>query len=135
MLRAKARLFIDAVSVKFGPAHFSVAHNGGEPEQLVKALEHLQALLPPQGFAVGEFSAADIAVAPFIARLELSLENDLGSFPEGQGEGQKILALLRSPRLARWQEYSKAVLNHPAVASTFDKVSPGKIRHRAYAGS
>ena len=123
VLRAKARLFVDAVSTKLGPAQAAVIHNGGDPEQLVKAYEHLQALLPPQGFAIGEFSVADIAVAPFFARLELNLANDLGGFPEGKGEGPKILELLQSPKLARIQEYSKALLSHPSVASTFDKVS------------
>ena len=127
MLRAKARLFIDAVSTKFAPANFSVLHNGGDPAPLVDALVHLQALLPPQGFAIGEFSAADIAIAPFIARTELNLENDLGGFPAGKGEGQRILELIRSPKLARWQEYSKAVLAHPAVASTFDRVSSPRV--------
>lgn len=124
VLRAKVRLFIDAVSVKFSPANFSVVHNGGDPELLVQALEHLQSLLPPQGFALGDFSAADIAIAPFVARVELNLENDLGGYPEGKGEGQRILDLIRSPKLARWQEYSKAILSHPAVASTFDRVRP-----------
>ncbi|GJE93711.1 glutathione S-transferase family protein [Phanerochaete sordida] len=121
VLRAKARLFIDAVSTKFGPAQAAVLHNGADPEPLVQALEALQALLPEQGFAIGEFSAADIAIAPFLARAELNLENDLGGYPEGKGEGQRILSLIRSPRLARWQEYSKAVQSHPAVASTFDR--------------
>ncbi|EKM56448.1 uncharacterized protein PHACADRAFT_253585 [Phanerochaete carnosa HHB-10118-sp] len=121
VLRARARLFIDAVSNKFSPANASVIHNGGDPEPLVQAIEQLQSLLPSQGFAIGEFSAADIAIAPFIARLELNLENDLGGYPEGKGEGQRILNLIRSPKLTRWQEYSRALLAHPAVASTFDR--------------
>lgn len=123
ILRAKARLFVDAVSTKLGPAQVAVIINGGDPEILVQAYEHLQALLPPQGFAVGEFSIADIAIAPFLARIELNLANDLGGFPEGKGEGPKILELLRAPKLARIQEYAKALQAHPSVASTFDKVS------------
>ena len=122
VLRAKASLFVDTVSTKIAPAQAAVIINGGDPEQLVQAYEHLQALLPPQGFAIGEFSLADIAVAPFLARILLNLENDLGGFPEGKGEGEKILNLIRSPKLARFQEYTNAVLARPSVASTFDKV-------------
>ncbi|PSR74370.1 hypothetical protein PHLCEN_2v9878 [Hermanssonia centrifuga] len=121
VLRAKARLFIDAVSNKFSPANFSVIHNDGDPEQLVQALEHLQSLLPPTGFAVGEYSLADIAIAPFLGRLHLNLANDLGGFPEGKGEGERILKLLQSPKLARFQEYTKALLERPSFVATFDK--------------
>ena len=123
VLRAKARLFIDAVSTKFYPAQAAVVVNGGDPEELVKAYEHMQALLPPVGFAVGEFSVADIAIAPFLARIEVYLANDLGGYPAGKGEGSRILGLLQSPKLTRIQEYSKAVRVHPSVATTFDPVS------------
>lgn len=122
MLRAKARLFIDAVSNKIAPAQLSVLIRGEDPEQLVQAYEAIQALLPPQGFAIGEFSAADIAVAPFFARIELNLANDLGGYPAGQGQGPKILELLRAPKLARLQQYWKDIQARPSFASTFDKV-------------
>lgn len=120
--RAKARLFIDAISNKFAPAQMGVLVNGGDPEKLIQAAEALQAFLPSQGFVVGEFSFADIAIAPFFARLELNLSNDLGGYPEGQGYGQKVLEALRAPGLTRFQQYWKEVLARPSVSSTFDKV-------------
>ena len=83
----------------------------------------MQALLPPQGFVLGEFSIADIAIAPFLARNELNLANDQGGFPEGKGIGPKILERLQAPKFARIQEYSKAVQSHPSFVATFDKVS------------
>ena len=121
--RAKVRLFIDAVSNKFNPANFSVLHKGGDPEELVKAVEALQALLPPQGFVIGEFSAADIAIAPFLGRLKLNLTNDLGGFPAGQGEGLKILKLLEQPKFARFQQYWSDLESRPSFVATFYKVS------------
>jgi glutathione S-transferase len=120
--RAKARIFVDAVSTKFAPAQMGVVMNGGDPEPLIQALEQVQALLPPQGFAVGEFSLADIAIAPFLARLKVNLSNDLGGYPAGQGYGPKTLEALHTPRLTRFQQYWKEVLAHPSVAGTFDQV-------------
>ena len=123
VLRAKARLFIDAVSNKFNPAQFSVLVNDGDPEQLVQAAEQIQELLPPQGFAVGEFSAADIAIAPFLGRLKVTLGNDLGGFPAGKGEGVRILKLLQQPKLARFNKYWDDLEARPSFAATFDSVS------------
>ncbi|KAI0089004.1 glutathione S-transferase C-terminal-like protein [Irpex rosettiformis] len=122
VLRAKARLFIDAVSTKYSPAAFKATHSGdGDPEAFVQALESLQALLPPKGFVVGEFSIADIAIAPFLARLEVTLSNDLGPWPANSGEGQKLLKTLQQPKLARLWEYSKEVQSRPSFIATFDK--------------
>ena len=132
VLRAKARLFIDAVSTKLAPAQAAVVIRGEDPEQLVQAYEAIQALLPPQGFAVGEFSIADIAVAPFLARIDLNLTNDLGGFPADQGEGPKILELLRAPKLARLQQYFKDIQARPSFATTFDKVSYSATRQHHF---
>ena len=76
----------------------------GSAEDLVQAFEALQALLPAKGFVVGDFSIADIAIAPFLARIELLLSNDLGAWPAGKGEGTKILSTLQQPKLTRiWE--------------------------------
>lgn len=122
VLRAKVRLFIDAVSNKFGPANFAVIHNGGDPEQLVTAAEYIQGLLPAEGFAIGPFTAADIAIAPFLGRLKALLENDLGGYEPGKGEGARILKLLQQPKLARFQQYWADLEARPSFVSTFDKV-------------
>lgn len=123
VLRAKARLFIDAISNKYSPAAFKVVHSeDGDPEALVQALESLQALLPSKGFVIGEFSAADIAIAPFIARLETTLSNDLGPWPANSGKGPKILELLKQPKLSRFWEYAQEIQSRPSFVATFDKV-------------
>lgn len=123
VLRAKARIFIDAVSNKLTQTQYKVINRGeGTAEDLVQAYESLQALLPPKGFVVGDFSIADIAIAPFLARIELLLSNDLGAWPAGKGEGQRILGLLQQPKLTRIWEYWKELQKRPSVADTFDKV-------------
>lgn len=122
--RAKARLFIDAVSTKLTPAQASIIYNGGDGEQLVQAFEYIQSLLPPQGYALGEeFSIADISIAPFFARLEVHLANDFGVWPAGANKGPKILSLLQQPKLARINEYSKLVQSRPSFVTTWDPVS------------
>ena len=46
----------------------------GQPvDSILQAIEKLQNALPPTGFAVGQFSIADIAVAPFLTRMLLFL--------------------------------------------------------------
>ena len=122
VLRAKVRLFIDAVSNKFSPANAAVVYQGEDPEKLVAALEQIQSLLPKEGFAIGEFSAADIAIVPFLGRLKLLLENDLGGYPGGKGEGARILKLLQQPKLARFQQYWADLEARPSFVSTFAKV-------------
>ncbi|KAI0341377.1 glutathione S-transferase C-terminal-like protein [Trametopsis cervina] len=120
--RAKARLFIDAISTKFSSVQYKVINLGeGDPELLVQGLEALQAFLPPTGFVVGEWSIADIAIAPFFARLELLLTNDFGAWPEGSGKGLEIWKLLQQPKLARLWEYAREVQARPSFVKTWDK--------------
>lgn len=119
--RAKARLFIDAIKNKLGATH-GVLTSGENPEVLVEVLEHLQSLLPPEGFAIGEFSAADIALAPALGRLKIRLANDLGGWPAGSGTGPRILQLLQQPKLARFQKYWADLEARPSYKATFDEV-------------
>ena len=124
VLRAKARLFIDAVSTKLAQTQYKVINLGeGSAEDLVQAFEALQALLPAKGFVVGDFSIADIAIAPFLARIELLLSNDLGAWPAGKGEGPKILSTIQQPKLTGIWEYWRQLQTRPSFVATFDKVS------------
>ncbi|KAH8093074.1 thioredoxin-like protein [Cristinia sonorae] len=121
VLRAKVRFFIDAVSNKFNPAYFSYVITGkGNQEGLIQAFKDIQVLLPETGFAVGnEWSIADASITPFIARLFVALENDLGAY--AVGEGPKTLELIKtSPELKRIQTYIQDVTTRPSFTSTFD---------------
>lgn len=122
VLRAKARFFYDAVGNKFNTAYFSyVIKSGGSQEALFKATEDLQALLPPTGFAVGEWSIADAAWTPFIARLFVALENDVGGYAVGEGP-KTFQVLTNDAKFARFQQYWKDVSSRPSFVATFDKV-------------
>ncbi|KAJ7107377.1 hypothetical protein C8R44DRAFT_885392 [Mycena epipterygia] len=71
VLRAKARFFIDTVSTKFLPAYMGP----------LDALEVVQNLLSAdRPYVLGEeYTAAAIAITPFLARLEVALKNDIGA--------------------------------------------------------
>lgn len=122
--RAKVRFFIDTVSNKFNPAFFGYLITGkGNQEELIKGFKEIQALLPETGFAVGPWSIADAAIAPFIARLLVGLENDLGVYPVG--EGPKTLELLKtSPELKRVYQYIQDLTARKSFTDTFDSVRP-----------
>ncbi|OSD02616.1 glutathione transferase omega class [Trametes coccinea BRFM310] len=118
--RAKARFFIEAVSSKFIPAWYGLLLRNAPADELYAALEHLQALLPAEGgFAVGAFSIADVAIAPFLARARLSLLNEIGKYPEG--EGKKIWANMTSGKLARIGKYAEDLFARESFKATFDE--------------
>ncbi|CAL1708519.1 unnamed protein product [Somion occarium] len=121
VLRAKARFFYDAVGTKYNPAYFSYVIRGdGSQEGLFKGIEELQALLPEKGYAVGDWSIADAAWTPFIARLLAALELDVGAYAVGEGP-ETLKTLLSDARFARFQQYWKDVSSRPSFTSTFDK--------------
>ncbi|KAK1220706.1 hypothetical protein PQX77_016532 [Marasmius sp. AFHP31] len=121
--RAQSRFFIEVFTTRFAPAHVGFFLRGEPFEGVLKGIEALQALLPPEEkskFAVGNrFSVADIAVAPFIARLQTALTNDLGLFEAG--EGKKLWDWVQSdPKFERFRKYSEAILERESFKTTYD---------------
>ena len=120
--RAQARFFVEAVSSKLTPAWYAFQMRNAPVEDLYRALEHVQALLPPGGgFAVGAFSVADVAVAPFLGRARVGLTNEIGAFPEG--EGKKVWATITSGRFARLAQYMDDLFARESFKATFDEVN------------
>ncbi|KAJ8480750.1 hypothetical protein ONZ51_g6457 [Trametes cubensis] len=119
ILRARVRLFINTVESKLveGFRQFFFAYTPGADAVLLSGFEAIQALLPPTGFAAGEWSLADIAAAPFTAWVYLMLEHDLGPFPAG--EGLRLFELLKSPKFARLLAYIEEVQERPSFKRTF----------------
>ncbi|KAH8105169.1 hypothetical protein BXZ70DRAFT_998347 [Cristinia sonorae] len=119
--RAKVRFFMDAAANKFEPLFFGYTFTGSVDQAgLIKGLEEFQTLLPKEGYAVGEWSIADAVVTPFVGRLFLALENDLGRYPVG--EGPKTLEIIKTdPKLERIRKYMDDVTSRESFMSTFDK--------------
>lgn len=122
LLRAKARTFTEIfrnyVSDEFRGAFFL-----GKPVAgVLQALEKLQAALPQTGFAAGEWSIAEAAVAPFITRLFLFVRVGLGSYTEENW--QMLRDALEGERFARIKQYVQDIHERPSFKKTWgDDVS------------
>ncbi|KAF5351189.1 hypothetical protein D9756_008183 [Leucocoprinus leucothites] len=119
LLRAKARFFIETFSSKAIPAWYASANRGESPEKFLEGIQAIQALLPAEGYAIGEWSIADAAVTPFLARAELAFKNDLGAFDEG--DGKRVYETLQTdPMFERFRKYFVAVKGRKSFQETFD---------------
>lgn len=103
--RAKVRFFMDAVTRKYAPVFLAWILNK-EPhavENLLKGIEFFQGLLSETGeYAVGEsYTIADACIAPYIYQLHLSIEQDIGKFPVGNGP--KFGELLKGPKYTKFR--------------------------------
>ncbi|KAI0765393.1 hypothetical protein C8Q74DRAFT_1050999 [Fomes fomentarius] len=117
--RAQARFFVEGVSSKLIPAWYGYQMRNAPIDDFYKAVEYLQGLLPEQGFAVGEYSLADIAVTPFLARGRISLANDIGAFPVG--EGKKVWETITTGKFARFGTYIDDLFSRESFKATFDE--------------
>ncbi|PIL28264.1 hypothetical protein GSI_09676 [Ganoderma sinense ZZ0214-1] len=126
LLRAKARIFTSVVETKLLEGLRSHFFMGGPASELIAAFEALQALLPPAGgFAVGEWSTADIAAAPYLVRILMLLKHDIGKYPVG--EGKKTMEVLRGPKFARIMQYVEDAKAWPSFRATWDEAATLEI--------
>ncbi|KAI0646660.1 thioredoxin-like protein [Trametes meyenii] len=117
--RAQARFFIEGVSSKVVPSWFGYFFGNTPVDNFYEALEYIQSLLPAKGFAIGDFSIADIAVAPILARARVSLLHDIGKYPEG--DGRKVWETITTGKFARIAKYAEDVAARESVKATFDE--------------
>ncbi|KAJ7484166.1 glutathione S-transferase [Mycena latifolia] len=113
--RAQARFFIDT--------SFDACWAG---------LDALQALLPAdKTYAIGdEYTAADIAVTPFLARMEVALKNDIGAYKPGEGI-KAAEYFFSDARFARLVKYFETIKARESFGATFD-VGYIKEKYSAY---
>jgi glutathione S-transferase len=123
--RAQARFFIDVVGNKFLPGWGGFAIRGESPDVLFKGIEEIQNILVDgASYAVGEqYTIADISITPFIARLELALDHDLGASTPGERK-EVHKTLTTSPKYAKFWAYYGRIKNRESVKKTTDEVSP-----------
>ena len=120
--RARVRSFITFFETTFIRDNWDpVFHKGESPAKLVDALEALQSRLPETGYAVGTWSIADAAAAPFLALLPMLLEHEIGKYPLGQGT--LALAAINDPRLSRVRKYIADLKNRASFRKVWDEVS------------
>jgi glutathione S-transferase len=121
--RAKARFFVDAIN-KLITAWIGAFKRGEPFEDVVKNLELVQKLLPDserETYAIGDFSIADIAGAPFFGVLLAMLEVDHAAL--GEGTGRKMYEMLQTdPKYAKLKRYVNALKNRESFKAVFDEV-------------
>ncbi|KAI9066262.1 glutathione transferase omega class [Trametes sanguinea] len=117
ILRAKARIFAE-VYRNYVHDEFRDAFFLAKPiEGIVTALEKLQRLLPPSGFAVGEWSIADIMVAPALARMMLFLRVGLGAYTKENWA--RLGEILASDKFSRLVKYISDIRERPSFKRTW----------------
>uniref|UniRef100_A0A0W0EYB0 Putative glutathione S-transferase n=1 Tax=Moniliophthora roreri TaxID=221103 RepID=A0A0W0EYB0_MONRR len=120
--RAQARFFIEIFNTKVAPGFVGFLLRGEHFEALLKGLESLQVLLSKDGpYVLGErFSIADIAVAPFMGRMETALTNEVGAYEIG--EGTKCWeAVTKDPKFEKLMKYYAALKQRPSFKVTYDE--------------
>ena len=124
VLRAKARFFVDAVSTKLVPGWGGFVQRGEDSTALLKAFEDIQNLLPDdKKYAVSdEFTIADAAIAPFLARIDVAIKNDIGAYVPG--EGKKVYEAFQSNQFSKLRNYFAKLQARPSYKTTFDEVRP-----------
>ncbi|KAH7912763.1 hypothetical protein BJ138DRAFT_1112060 [Hygrophoropsis aurantiaca] len=131
--RANVRFIVETFNSQFVPADFGFSR-GKEPlEKLLKAIETIQDLLSETNeFAVGDtYTIADATLVPFIARMKITYENDVGRFTPG--EGHKLQAELQKPLYTKFMRYSRAMLERQSTKDTFDEELVTGIWNKIYA--
>lgn len=117
-LRARARTFISLYHSYIHEQFMNVFFRGVPvTDGFFQAFETLQSALPPTGFAVGEWSLAETAVGPFLARIMLYLDAGFGWYSEADRETMR--AEFASARFARLQQYIQDIRARPSFAKTW----------------
>ncbi|RPD52410.1 hypothetical protein L226DRAFT_555686 [Lentinus tigrinus ALCF2SS1-7] len=120
VVRARARMINNYFDTRFFPAFWDFFIEArAKPADILGVLETVQGLLPETGFAVGAWSIADVAIAPFLVRVVMLLENGLGK--QQEEEGKEVLRALREPRFARVMKYIRDAKEWPSFKVTFNE--------------
>ncbi|KAH9848998.1 thioredoxin-like protein [Lenzites betulinus] len=121
VLRAHARLFCQIADTKLLTPFVRFWCMNGPAEDAHSVLEALQAMLPPTGFAAGEWSIADATFVPILMRWVISIETGLGTFtPESRKES---LDAYHSPRFERLRKYFEDNFARPSMSKCYDEAA------------
>ncbi|KAI0833602.1 thioredoxin-like protein [Trametes gibbosa] len=117
ILRAKGRTFVEIYRNYVNEPFIDAFFRGKSVENVIQALERLQAALPPAGFAAGEWSIADIAVAPFLTRMYLFMDRELGAYT--REDWLKVRDSLDGEKFSRLKQYVQDIHGRPSFAKTW----------------
>ncbi|EIW81747.1 hypothetical protein CONPUDRAFT_89406 [Coniophora puteana RWD-64-598 SS2] len=119
---AKVRLFIDSIDSYFDKTFVGFVAKGESYTTVLDGLREVQKLLPDPSagkWAIGEqFTIADAAFAPFIARIDTCCKAGYGSY--AKGEDRLLLDSLESPEFTRIKAYIANLYDRPSFKATFN---------------
>ncbi|KAI0707577.1 hypothetical protein C8T65DRAFT_740355 [Cerioporus squamosus] len=121
IVRARARMINNYFDTRIFPLFWDFFFEG-KPEArstLLEVVETVQGLLPETGLAVGAWSIADVAVAPFLVRIPMLLEHNIGK--QSAEDGKKTMIAPHEPRFARIMKYIEDAKAWPSFTATFDE--------------
>jgi glutathione S-transferase len=121
VLRAKVRFFIDATTKHFEGPFYAFVLGNESYENILKGIEFIQELLEEgRDFAVGDhYTIADACISPYLARLKIVTESDLGKFPIGMGH--KLGEELKGLKFAKFLKYLERALDRPSLKQAHNK--------------
>ncbi|KAG1856345.1 hypothetical protein DFJ58DRAFT_784613 [Suillus subalutaceus] len=126
VLRAKVRFFMDASTKHIEGSCYAFILGKESYDNILKGIEFIQELLEEGGdFAVGDhYTIADACISPFLARLKMVTETDLGRararrFPVGMG--YKLGEELKGPKFAKFMKYVQQMVNRPSLKQSNDE--------------
>jgi glutathione S-transferase len=126
LTRYKIRAFIDAMGSSLMPAFMGFLRMGKPADNVYEGIAKLQTFISENGgsvsngYAVGEgFTLADMTIAPFLARMEVTFKNDIGTYPIG--EGKKLWdTLMNDGKYELFRAYWSRVKERESFVKTFD---------------
>ncbi|KIY53488.1 hypothetical protein FISHEDRAFT_63328 [Fistulina hepatica ATCC 64428] len=132
--RARARFFIDAVSNKFVSPWLATWMHGASSESVFAGIEAIQSLLKGK-YALGDqLTIADIVILPFIARMELSLRDNVGTFTVEEGK-QMHEKYKNDPKYARFRQYAADMKSRESFVKTWHEDYVAKVYAKKFARS
>lgn len=118
--RGKARHFTAQISNKLVPAYVGTMFKGESADRILTAVDAIQNLLPNEGYLLGEqYTIADIAAAPFLARTKVVL----GIIGKNVPAAQATLDTLETDvKFARFRQYFGDVTGRESFKTTYFEV-------------
>ena len=128
--RSKARIFMNILNLRMPDDIGTWLLNKDDGSAYLDLLENLQALLPNEGYAVGEWSVADAALLPFLLWMPIIVKTEVGYWVK-LNDVENVKTQWASPRFTRLRKYYEESVARPSTKATWNEVrgvSPSRGR-------
>ncbi|KAG0699206.1 hypothetical protein DFH29DRAFT_1015561 [Suillus ampliporus] len=121
--RANVHHFIDVTAKHIDDPFYAFLQGRELYDDVLKGIEFVQGLLKEAGYFAGWRSLhhCRCGISPYLARLKIVAETDLGNFPVGMG--YKLGEELKGPKFAKFMKYVERMLERPSLKQIHDEES------------